>query len=93
MAQVVPLGMLFPQWRYNLLFALYFIWSRVKTLSYQPLRHWPAAVSAYKVYAEGKKKKKDDSIEPNQSLDSKMWHILSDIRVHLKGLDEKIEVV
>ena len=40
--------------------------SRVKSFYSQPLNHWPAAVSACKVHAEGKKKKKESSNVPCQ---------------------------
>ena len=56
MIQVVLLAMLCPQWRCNSLFALCFVWSQVTNCYYKPLKHWPAAVSACKVHAKGKKK-------------------------------------
>ena len=67
--------------------------SRVKNFYSQPFRHWPAAVSACKVHAEGKKKNKESSNEPCQSLHSKTWPILSNIMAHLKGSGEEIEVM
>ena len=67
--------------------------SRVKSFYPQPLNHWPAAVSACKVHAEGKKKKKESSNEPCQSLHSKAWPILSNIMAHLKGSGKEIEVM
>ena len=66
--------------------------SRVKKFYSQPSRHWPAAVSACKVHAEGKKKK-ESSNEPCQSLHSKTWPILSNIMAHLKSSGEEIEVL
>ena len=57
------------------------------------MRHWPAAVSVYKVHAEGKKKKRESSNEPCQSLHSKIWPILSNIMAHLKGSGEEIVVM
>ena len=66
--------------------------SRVKNFYSQPFRHWPAATSACKVHAEGKKNKKESSNEPCQSLDSKIWPILSNIMAHLKDSGQIIEV-
>ena len=42
-----------------------------------------------KVHAEGKKKKKESSNEPWQSLHSKTWPILSNIMAHLIGSGEE----
>ena len=38
--------------------------SRIKNFYSQPFRHWPTAVSAYKVHDKEKKKKKESSNEP-----------------------------
>ena len=67
--------------------------SRVQSFYSQPFKHWPAAVSACKVHAEGKKKNKQSSNEPCQSLHSKTWSILTNIMAHLKGSGEEIEVM
>ena len=64
-----------------------------KNLYSQPFRHWPEAFSACKVRAEWKKKKKESSNEPCQSLHSKTWPILRNIMAHLNGSDEQIEVM
>ena len=40
-----------------------------------------------------RKKKKDESNEPRQSLYSKRWSILSNIMTHLKDSAEEIEVM
>ena len=50
--------------------------SRVNFYS-QPFRHWSAAVSAFKVHAEGKEKNEEYSNEPCQSLHCKTWPIPS----------------
>ena len=67
--------------------------SRVKHFYSLTFRHWPAAVSACKLHAEGKKKKKESSNEPCQSLHSKTWPILSNIMTHLRRSVEEIEVM
>ena len=67
--------------------------SRVKKFYSQPFRHWPVTISACKVHAEGKKKKRKSSNELYQSLHSKTWPILSNIMAHLKGSGEEIEVM
>ena len=53
----------------------------------------PEAVSACKVHAEGKNKKKESSNEPCQSLHSKTLSIPSNIMAHLKGSDDEIKVI
>ena len=64
--------------------------SRLKHFYPQPFGHWRAAMSPCKVHAEGKKKKKESSNEPCQSLHSKTWPIYSNIIADLKGLGEEI---
>ena len=46
-----------------------------------------------KYMLKGRKKKKESSNEPCQSLHSKTWPILSNIMDHLKGSGEEIEVM
>ena len=64
-----------------------------KDLYSQPFRHWPEAFSVCNVHAEWKKKKKESSNEPYQSLHRKTWPILCNIMAHLKSSDEEIEVM
>ena len=67
--------------------------SRVNNFYFQAFRHWPAAVSASKVHAEGKKEKKETSNGPCQSLDSETWPNGTNIMTHLKGSDKEIEAM
>ena len=46
-----------------------------------------------KYMLKGRKKKKESSNEPCQSLHSKTWPVLSNIMAHLKGSGEEIEVM
>ena len=65
--------------------------SRVKNLYSQPFRHWPAAVSIFKIHVSGKKKK--NSNKPVQSLHSQTWPILDAVLSNMKGLVEEIDLM
>ena len=91
MVQVVPLAMLFSQWRCILLFGLCFIWSQVSWKGIKSQKE--SAASSCKVHAEGKKKKKESSNRLCQPLHSKAWPIFSNIMAHLKGSGEDINAM
>ena len=65
--------------------------TRVKNIYSQPFRHWPAAVSIFKIHVSGKKK--ENSNKAVQSLHSQIWSILGAVLSNMKGLVEGIDLM
>ena len=65
--------------------------SRVKNLYSEPFRHWPSAVSIFKIHVSGKKQEKSN--KPLQSLYSQTWPILHAVLSNMKGLVEEIDLM
>ena len=65
--------------------------SWIKNLYSQLFRHWPAAVSTFKIHVSSKKKEKSN--KPVQSLHSQAWPILEAVLCNMKGLVEEIDLM
>ena len=63
----------------------------LKSLYGYPFRHWPAAVSVFKIHVSGKKKEKSN--KPVQSLHSQTQPILDAVLFNMKGLVEGIDLM
>ena len=63
---------------------------KVKNLYSQPFRHWPTAVSIFKMFQIRKKKEKSN--KPVPSLHNQTWSIFDDVLSKMKRLVEEVDL-